>query len=677
MPIQLPRDRLQRINLGQAFAEYDKILSRPNVFVKTPAYNAAIDASRGKCFFVGRRGTGKTALATQLGTEWKSAVTIHPVAFLASEWAVDLNAVKDTRAPEFRIIVASWKHAIIDEVVLAWRDRHLVKLDHLKEHLRRDRNFIEDMDFDERFMHFLKIGLDEHARQNQRAWTKVLNQPKHLVKELQALVEGPAHKQVLLIDRLDEAWDGTDRAVLVLTALLHACVELNAATDFIRPLVFLRENIFERVRKIDSEFSRLETCVVSLDWSEPFLLEIVERRLQIPFNTKLPLGGQTWDAFFEEVNGETSSKAIFAFCQNRPRDVLTYCGFAVESAQSRKAEVVQIEDMQAAKRRFSDSRLSDLIDEYSENYPHLQVVLNRFFGLAQEMTVNAVTNFIEKLIADPEVLKLCSWVSEYTAPHLFIELMYGIGFFGIRVGDRIDFRSLGVQATEHPPVRAGTHVVVHPTYVLALGLQEIVATSLPDGMPLQTSGLVLDLPESVDLVSYSEKCRDVLEKLKATPHGVDTATEFEEVVGDTIRLCFFRSLTNVQGQVRNVDGTVRRDWIAANVSATGFWEMVRHRYGATQVIWECKNYPDLSSSDFQQSSYYLTQAAGKLLLLCFRGDVKPHYYEHIKRVAAERDGMILLLTDKDLVVFLRQASNGKVKEDHLREIYDKTVRAIS
>lgn len=675
--IQLPRDRLRRVNLGQAFAEYDKVLMRPGVFVKTPAYEAATDPARGKCFFVGRRGTGKTALSHQLGTVWKSAIEIHPVAFLASDWAIDLNEIKDTRQPAFRIIVAAWKHAIVDEVLVAWANRKLITLDRLPEVVRRDRNFVESMDFDERFVHFLNEGLEELSRHNDKAWMKSVNRPKQLLPELQKLVEGPAYEQVFLIDRIDEAWDGSDRAVLVLTALLHACVELNSSTEFIRPLLFLRENIFERVRQIDTEFARLETCVVSLDWSPPYLLELIERRLQLPFNSRLPIGGPTWDAFFERINGCTSSESVFAYCQLRPRDVLTYCAFAVESATARKAEMVQIEDMQTARRRFSDSRLNDLGDEYSENLPQLQVVLNRFFGLAQEMTANAVADFIVKLVVDPEVQALCEWVRPYSSTQAFIELMYGIGFFGIKRREHVEFRSLGVQVTAPPPVRADTHVVIHPTYTDALNLQSIVATSLPEDMPLQTSGLILDLPEAVDLVSYHQRCRDIVYKLKRTESGTSRAADFEDIVGETIRLCFFRVLTNVEPQVRNHNGTVRRDWVAANTAPNGFWEMVRQRYNATQVIWECKNCEELKAEDFQQSAYYLTREAGRFIIVCFRGEIKSHYFEHIKRVASDKDGMIMLLADNDLTVFLRQASNGKVKESHIRELYDRTVRQIS
>ena len=134
----------------------------------------------------------------------------------------------------------------------------------------------------------------------------------------------------------------------------------------------------------------------------------------------------------------------------------------------------------------------------------------------------------------------------------------------------------------------------------------------------------------------------------------------------------------MESRVREVSGTVIRDWIAANRAHGGFWEMVRTRYQATQVVWECKNYTELKADDFQQASYYMTKEIGRFVVVAFRGEVKKHYYEHVKRIASDKDGGIVLpITENDMRVFIRQAKNGKTKETHIQEVYDRTVRAIS
>jgi hypothetical protein len=490
--------------------------------------------------------------------------------------------------------------------------------------------------------------------------------------------EGQLWDHRIVIDRIDESWDGSDRAVILLMALMHACVELTPTVSFLHPFVFLRENIFERVRQVDNEFARLETAVVSVDWSQEQLMEMVERRLNLPFNTKLPLRGPTWNYFFESSENDSSRTLVFEYCQERPRDVLTYCSFAIESAQAQRHDVVRIEDLQAARRRFSDSRLKDLGDEYQENYPQIQLVLSRFYGLGREFTVHGLTVFIQKLLVDEEIKQYCaSWIYKYTAPEYFAELMYNIGFFGIKVGDATIFRSLGAKSPTPPPISRTTNLVVHPSYTDALNLQNVVVDSLDPSMSLQKAGLLTELPGAINLADYHERLTQMLEDLDSLPRGDAAAAKYEELVGDVIRLCFFYSLTNVEAKVREHEGRVIRDWIAANRAPSGFWEMIRLRYDATQIIWECKNYADLSADDFHQCSYYMTAEIGRFAVVCFRGEVKEHYYGHIKRIAHQTNGLLLPLTDKDLKVFMRQARHGKSKEDHIQEIFDKTIRKIS
>ncbi|WP_203546962.1 hypothetical protein, partial [Roseiconus lacunae] len=61
--VHVPKDALGRVHVGHSFAEYDILRDDPSLFVVTPAIRAAISEERKKCFFVGRRGTGKTAIS--------------------------------------------------------------------------------------------------------------------------------------------------------------------------------------------------------------------------------------------------------------------------------------------------------------------------------------------------------------------------------------------------------------------------------------------------------------------------------------------------------------------------------------------------------------------------------------------------------------------------------------
>src|SRR4051812_13948517 len=104
--INLPKEALGRINLGQSFAEYDKVLTQPGVFVRTPAVSAALDPSRSKCFFVGRRGTGKTAITYYLTTTRKTAIQLFPQVFTSLGVNFHLEDLRDTRQRPFRALVS-------------------------------------------------------------------------------------------------------------------------------------------------------------------------------------------------------------------------------------------------------------------------------------------------------------------------------------------------------------------------------------------------------------------------------------------------------------------------------------------------------------------------------------------------------------------------------------------
>jgi hypothetical protein len=679
--VQLPKDALNRVDLGDAFAEYDKLLLRqPGVFVKTPALQAASSATNTKCFFIGRRGTGKTAITYYLTTNHpKTAIQLHPLAFVPTNLEYDLTKLRDTHQKYFKSLVHCFKRAFQLEVLRLWNDQHLTTFDRLPSALTKERNHVEEEDFDTRLLTFIDEVFSTLEKSSDKNWVKQINRSKEIGKQMDALVEdGTAHRITLLIDRVDEAWDGTDKAVVCLMAMMHACVELNASSKSLRPFLFLRENIFERVRQIDNEFSRLETSVVSLDWTRELLLEVIERRLNAPFTTKLPLRGPTWDYFFENLNSDSSRDFVFTYCQERPRDVLMFCSMGLQAARSHTRTKVAIEDIQETRRKFSESRLKDLGDEYAENYPQVQLVLSRFYGLGQFWLPSGIDAFVRKLLVDDEVKNLCkTWIFNYTAPDSFIHLLYAIGFVGVGDKDSPQYRSLGAGTGSLPAMTHGSYIVIHPSYTDALNLHNVIISTLADDVVLTKEGILVDLPDGINLNTYTSSLTTLEQELKTLPKGKPDASRFEEIIGEVIKLCFFRSLTNVQPRVREVSGCCIRDWIAANHATHGFWEVVRLRYHATQIVWECKNYDDLSADDFHQASYYMSQSIGYFVVVVFRGEVSKHNYDHIKRIATERNGLVLLLTEKDVLVFIRQARNGNVRESHIQELFDRTVREIS
>jgi Cdc6-like AAA superfamily ATPase len=669
--------------LGQSFAEYDTSLESPSVYVHTPALQAASDPNNPHCFFVGRRGTGKTATAKFMSQTSHRVTIIRPEIFSPSSLQIPISEFEQANQKPFRSLLAAFKRSLQDEVLfqVAMKSNRLDRSTQIV--LQRERDIFGSMDFDLRVLHFIKGFTQPLADSDDLMWLEELKVTNTLSKAMASLVLDRKDPFIVLLDAIDDFWDGSQQAVLYLTALMHAAVEVNSRVPGVRVLIFLRENIFERVRLIDSEFSRLETCVVGLDWTEEQLIEMIERRTNAPLPAKLPLGGQTWDALFED--GKIARTMVLEFCQHRPRDVLTYCSLALDTAQAHKHEQILLEDLHDARRRFSDSRLKDLSDEYQENYPQIAVVLESFYGLGQRYTTSGMQDLLDRLLADTQAITHCGkWLFDYSTVEKFVRLLYDIGFVGLKesrkgnTSPKTRFRSLGPRDTTPPPISESTEILLHPSYHPALDLQDVLVGSLDENQEIRRTGMILELPGQFSLDEYQEYVQGLHEQIKTVGVGAEHAKDFESVVGETLELCLFRSLYNIKAQERDVDGTVRRDWVASNRAQFGFWEMMRQRHNATQVVFECKNYTELKASDFHQASYYMSGAAGKLVVIVFRGDTqKEHYYDHVKRIFSDKEGIVLLLNDKDLAVFARQARNGKVKDDHIQDRYDMTVRLIS
>lgn len=677
---RLPKRSLEKIHLGQSFAEYDLVLQNNAVFVSTPSINAAVNHQNPHCFFVGRRGTGKTATTLYLSEKSKNVLVVRPQIFSPNPATLfNLDQLPNDQR-SFRSLLAAFRRALQDEVLFDWIARRPTMSTKLPDAAARELELFGEDDFDIRTLRFIAEFTRALHDRDETSWLSELRKVKQMGEVLKSVPLPQGAPYTVVLDAIDDYWDGSEHAVRYLTALMHASLEINSQIPSIRVLIFLRENIFERVRSVDQEFARLETCVIGLDWTREQLIELIERRVNAPLNTKLALGGATWKAFFED--GDRAYRLVLDYCQHRPRDVLTYCSLALDTAQAHKHDQVMIEDLQDARRRFSDSRLKDLSDEYQENYPRIALILSSFYGLGQRLTVGGMEDFVHKILEDPQVNSECgTWIYEYSQVEKFVRLFYDVGFFGLKEVARHDFpvtfRTLGPRDTTPPPISENTEIWIHPTYHQALDLQNVLIDKILPAQPLRREGIVLEIPEAMSEEGYRERLTQTLDDLKTLPRGRDAAGHFEDLVGEVIRLCLFRPLTKVESQSRDVDGTTRKDWVASNRAETGFWEMIQRRYNASQIFFECKNFDSLDSSAFQQCAYYMTEPAGKFVVLVFRGELKSHYYEHIKRVHVDRGGLILLINDKDLQVFLRQSLNGKVKDDHLRDRYDATVRQLA
>ena len=100
--------------------------------------------------------------------------------------------------------------------------------------------------------------------------------------------------------------------------------------------------------------------------------------------------------------------------------------------------------------------------------------------------------------------------------------------------------------------------------------------------------------------------------------GASGAAALEEWCVKVIRICFAKSLRNVERQPVST-GTNRPDIVARNLGISEFWKRVLEDYHSRQVVFEVKNKDDFNGDDVRQLAAYLTNGAGSIGFLVTRG----------------------------------------------------------
>lgn len=225
--IHVPKDALSKVHVGHSFAEYDIIREDPSLFVVTPAINAAIGEERKKCFFVGRRGTGKTAISFHLEQKSRSHLRIVPEVVSPMFTSDGILALARDNKRVFSSLVASFEFAICARILSAWIEQGLVDSYETPRDIAKE---LDDgrFDFDDGLLSIFDVLLKAIESKDERRWRKVLKRKKELCSYVESTCGTRRQEFTVMIDSIDDSWDGSEIAVLFLRALMHACVELNA-----------------------------------------------------------------------------------------------------------------------------------------------------------------------------------------------------------------------------------------------------------------------------------------------------------------------------------------------------------------------------------------------------------------------------------------------------------------
>lgn len=673
--------------LGDVRAEADHRMLG-SAFYETPDYFSLLD-SDDKVVAVGRRGTGKSALTYRLAQQWRGVKNnvLLVVAPDEHETLALAPLIRRTGSRFLEIRAATrllWRYGFLMDAAQALSTRykardHIATSEVIAQHLHAWGKL--DVSFFAKLRALLRRHLKPDLEQ-----ADVIG---HLADVLQiARIEKdirPALAEIasvkILVDRLDEGFDPSEQGIAFIDGVVSASIDI--ATAFrgsIRPLVFLRDNIYRAVALYDQDFTRnIEGQTLRLHWDATTLFYLVCNRLRTGFHDTLENNKRLWNKYCSyELHGDDGFKQCLQFTLYRPRDILILLNAAFESASKRdqSAATVTISkvDIEASAKTISTNRLDDLKKEYRAIFPSIGYAVDAFTGHNPELTLNEVYAVLDGVITQPpreSEVQLELAIMERSEE--LVRALYSVGFFGIYdvASSSYVFRHDGKR--QDVDLEGDLRLSVHPCYWIALNLTR---NSLdPEEATEINDEYEMKVVSQTPAIRNSRLGRVISDLARLNP-GADDSSAFEDWCLDAVKICFAGKLDNVELHP-NKTATNRRDIVGTNLAASPFWRRVLEDYETRQVIFEVKNYEELTADDYRQVLSYLSGTYGRLAFVVTRGGsvalekekdldwVRAIYHEH-KRIVVRLTGKFLT----DILAKLRNPQKHDAGDNLLAGLLD-------
>lgn len=368
---------LRDIDLGDIEAEADHKLSE--YFIETDFARDAVSGTGAT--FLGRKGSGKSALFTQLPRLMHESGQDEVIVRLLTPDNYAWAALKGYREQGLLLEHAhtnAWRYTLATEIAVAivadgrtWPAACRDAVDGLAQFVRSNYgdpnasfgrsagSLIAGL----RTLNLSAFGFGVAVERGQTADAPVTPAVTAAILERIQIVlqEG---RVVVAIDRLDDSWDASSESQSLLVGLLKAGRELNNTLGArsqvgrgLRVVSFLRSDIYDQLRFDDKDKHRASERLIV--WTPDLLSTMLSRRLP---------GGVRADDLFERGEmrgGITPVNYIVKRTFLRPREVLQFAGYAIQTA-GMDSTLITKDQVRAAEDRYSTAKVADLKQEYQK-----------------------------------------------------------------------------------------------------------------------------------------------------------------------------------------------------------------------------------------------------------------------------------------------------------------------
>jgi len=417
-----PGNLLSQIVVGDPMAE-NEFQTLGKYFLQTDDFGRTL---RGEInIVVGRKGTGKTALFSQIRNA-KRANKKNIVVDLKPE-GYQLLKLKEqvldflTAGAKAHLVTALWEYLLYLETCykILEKDKERYLRDHtlfdkyiaLKEIYHSNENITKG-DFSERLLVLSENIAQEYASRYDTSRDRRLTTNEvtvlihsHEIKTLRKhLSEYLKQKNEvwILFDNLDKGWsaNGLSRGdIVILRCLIDASRKIQR--EMIRDghefhaIVFVRNDVYQLLMDVSPDFGKESR--VSLDWSDGDLLrEMLRKRLvQNAFQSKTEFE-PIWNKIcVSHYNGEETSQYLINRSLMRPRNLLklfkTCLGFGVNLQHDR----INPQDLEKGLKVYSNDLIVDADQELTDIEPEAKNLIYQFIGENSEFTYDDLLIILE------------------------------------------------------------------------------------------------------------------------------------------------------------------------------------------------------------------------------------------------------------------------------------------
>lgn len=170
---------------------------------------------------------------------------------------------------------------------------------------------------------------------------------------------------VVTLDRLDDGWDASPEAKMLLAGVLKAARDLNIKLrkrgQPAPVITFLRTDIYDELQFNDK--NKISADIEFLLWDDAALVDVAEARIA------RSLGIQqkgAWSSVFSSAEMRqraTTQTYVLKRTMGRPRDIVAFCGSCRTAAMKDSHNIVETSDVYAGEVDYSSHVYEELNDE--------------------------------------------------------------------------------------------------------------------------------------------------------------------------------------------------------------------------------------------------------------------------------------------------------------------------